>query len=116
MASVISGKSSSGFIAEGLREAAAEFADFLGMAIPHRDHAAGRPALGPGDQHDPAGEKPGGQLPRLAIIETIVGPGGGWTSEDLGGVAKIDAAAFEDGRALGWIAGYPYRNNCTPNK
>ena len=52
---------------------------------------------------------------RITIMKSIVGPGCGWASEDLGGVSQIDAAGFEDGRALGRIAGDPHRHGCTPN-
>ena len=72
MSSVISGKSSSGLIAERLGEAAAEFADFLRMAIPHRDHAPVRAAL-----TSKRSTPPGPRETRTAASVADAGRGGG---------------------------------------
>jgi hypothetical protein len=70
--------------------------------------------VGSSDQHDSAGEKPRRQPPRLAIIETIVEPRGGWASEHLGGDEHIDAALLQGSRTLFRVETDPHCNKLYP--
>lgn len=56
----------------------------------------------------PAGEEPGRQVARFAIIEAVVGPGCCWASEHFSGVEHVDAAFCEGGGAFIRVAGDPH--------
>lgn len=76
---------------------------FSVIGFPHADDAAGAVALGPGENHHPAPQKPDRDVARLAIIEPGILHRQMIALEHLGGVGHVQTPVFQGFLPLGGV-------------